>query len=131
MARPEEITEDVNSVKDIYLRWSSESSSDQTSSGSEEESFDEENPNYDEIASLISKASDDDSKIQKSEIRLSVLTRHWLPDGPWHVCRVLLLDAEGVKLFKFVLITVLAIILVHYYAILMVRGWWIRWVFLG
>jgi hypothetical protein len=126
----EDSTSGASSIRDIYLRWSSNDSLGQTSDDSDDDP---------EIASLVSTSSSEDendkdndrnihhkSKSRSStntttRTRWSLLTQNWLPEGPWQVGGLQLLEAEGVKLFKFFGITVLSILFVHYYAIVVVR----------
>lgn len=59
---------------------------------------------------------------QHNDRQKGVWNQQWLPEGPWKIGeKQILLDVQGVKLFKFVLVSVLSLFLVHYYAILTVR----------
>lgn len=60
---------------------------------------------------------------QKQVEHQGLWNQHWLPEGPWKIGKnQILLDVQGVKLFKFFLVSVLSILLVHYYAIYTVSG---------
>lgn len=44
----------------------------------------------------------------------------WLPNGPYKIGAQMVLDINGVKLFKFLLVSIMSLLLIHYYAIVMV-----------
>jgi hypothetical protein len=102
-------------LRDMYSRWSTDSLEQQAPNhkGDDHEHYNDDEENQDEMASLISTDSTSE--------RLLWARKHWLPDGPWQICKVHLLDAEGAKLFKFFFVTILCLLLVHYYAIAVVR----------
>jgi len=57
----------------------------------------------------------------KEEPLRGLWNRPLLPQGPWKIAKdQVLLDAKGVNLFKFFLVSVASILLVHFYGILVV-----------
>jgi hypothetical protein len=131
----EDSTSGASSIRDIYLRWSSHDSLGQTSSDDSDDdpeiaslvstsSSEDENENEndkDKNRNILHKSKSRSSTKTTTRTRWSLLTQNWLPEGPWQVGGHQVLEAEGVKLFKFFGITVLSILFVHYYAIVVVR----------
>jgi hypothetical protein len=120
-------------LRDTHLSWSTDSLEQQQPPNhkcddheylDDDDDDDEENQD-DGMASLISTNISDSNTHHKRE-RLLWARKHWLPDGPWQICKVSLLDAEGVKLFKFFLVTILCLLLMHYYAMAVVRTKWLE-----
>jgi hypothetical protein len=95
---------------DEYARWSSSNMSDST--------VDEE---CDELEILVDKKAYGDEKKRQKNGQLSLWNAQWLPDGPWKIGQVQFLDYPSVKLFKFFVVTIALMLMIHYYAILAVR----------
>jgi hypothetical protein len=76
----------------------------------------------DELEGLVDKklSNGGERKKQANDDELFLWNTQWLPDGPWRIGKVQLLDYPSVKLFKFFFVTIGMILIVHYYAIVAV-----------
>ncbi len=69
----------------------------------------------------IERCKEERFRQEKAELK-SLWNRHLIPDGPWKVAQdQVLLEEKGVKLLKFSFVSVVSILLIHYYALAAVR----------
>lgn len=98
--------------KEIYVKWSSQ----------EELLIDEQDDSItEEDTDLLVGSKKDEKKVgNDANPRWSrimwLVNKNWFPDSSLRICGQEMLEAEGVKLLKFFLTTIVGIIFVHYYA---------------